>query len=73
MRVAYFDYSPYFQYMEKLGISQNRLIKEFEASRGVLDSMRKHKSLTLETCIRYMKFLGITDFADFVICTYKEI
>ena len=73
MKLAYFDYSPYFELMKKMGISQNRLINEYGTSRGTISSMKKNKGLTLATCLRYMSFLGITDVDDFVICSYIQI
>ena len=44
-----FDYSPLWETMQRKGISQYQLIKEYNFSTGTLDALRKNKSITVNT------------------------
>ncbi|MDE7275173.1 MAG: helix-turn-helix transcriptional regulator [Lachnospiraceae bacterium] len=44
-----FDYSPLWKTMERKGITQYQLIKEYNFSTGTLDSLRKNNSVTVNT------------------------
>ncbi|MCI9143149.1 MAG: helix-turn-helix transcriptional regulator [Lachnospiraceae bacterium] len=44
-----FNYSPLWKTMEQKGITQYQLIKEYKFSTGTLDSLRKNKSVTVNT------------------------
>ena len=44
-----FNYSPLWKTMEQKGITQYQLIKEYRFSTGTLDSLRKNKSVTVNT------------------------
>lgn len=43
------SYAPLWNTLKKKGISQYSLIKEYGFSTGTLDSLRKNKSITLNT------------------------
>ena len=44
-----FDYSPLWETLERKGITQYQLIKEYNFSTGTLDSLRKNNSVTVNT------------------------
>ena len=44
-----FDYSPLWKTLERKGITQYQLIKEYNFSTGTLDSLRKNNSVTVNT------------------------
>lgn len=43
------SYAPLWRTLKKKGISQYRLIQEYEVSTGTLDALRKNKSVTMNT------------------------
>lgn len=45
------SFQPFFDTLERLGITQYQLIHEYHISTGTLDSLRKNKSVTLNTII----------------------
>ena len=44
-------FEPFFETLEKKGISQYQLINDYDVSRGTLDALRKNKSVTLNTIV----------------------
>lgn len=44
-----FNYSPLWETLERKGITQYQLIKEYNFSTGTLDSLRKNNSVTVNT------------------------
>ena len=44
-------FEPFFETLEKKGISQYQLINDYVVSRGTLDALRKNKSVTLNTIV----------------------
>lgn len=44
-----FTYDPLWETLEKRGITQYQLIKEYNFSTGTLDALRKNKSITMYT------------------------
>lgn len=44
-----FNYGPLWQTLEKKGITQYQLIKDYNFSTGTLDALRKNKSVTVNT------------------------
>lgn len=44
-----YDYSPLWKTLEKKGITQYQLIKEYHLSTGTLDSLRQNRSITVKT------------------------
>lgn len=55
-----FDYTPLWETMEKRGISQYQLIKEYKFSTGTLDALRKNKSITVHTLVTLCSILHCT-------------
>lgn len=55
-----FDYTPLWETMEKRGISQYQLIKEYKFSTGTLDALRKNKSITVHTLVILCRILNCT-------------
>lgn len=55
-----FDYTPLGETMEKRGISQYQLIKEYKFSTGTLDALRKNKSITVHTLVTLCRILNCT-------------
>lgn len=47
--IAIISYKPFFNTLERKNISQYKLIEEYNLSTGTLDSLRKNKSITLNT------------------------
>jgi DNA-binding Xre family transcriptional regulator len=47
-----FSYDPLWDTLNKKGISQYQLIKEYNISTGTLDALRKNKSVTMFTLER---------------------
>lgn len=45
------DFQPFFDTLKKKGISQYVLIHQYHVSNGTLDSLRKNKSVTLNTIV----------------------
>lgn len=52
-----FTYAPLWVTLEKRGISQYQLIKEYRFSTGTLDALRKNKSVTIYTIDRLCQIL----------------
>lgn len=44
-----YDYSPLWKTLEKKGITQYQLIKEYRLSTGTLDALRQNRSVTVKT------------------------
>lgn len=44
-----YDYSPLWKTLEKKGITQYQLIKEYHLSTGTLDALRQNRSITVKT------------------------
>ncbi len=44
-----YDYSPLWKTLDKKGITQYQLIKEYHFSTGTLDALRKNRSVTVKT------------------------
>ena len=44
-------FEPFFETLEKKGISQYQLINDYDVSRGTFDALRKNKSVTLNTIV----------------------
>ncbi|MCI8382414.1 MAG: helix-turn-helix transcriptional regulator [Lachnospiraceae bacterium] len=44
-----FDYNPLWKTLEKKGISQYQLIKDYNISTGTLDALRQNRSVTVKT------------------------
>lgn len=44
-----YDYSPLWKTLEKKGITQYQLIKEYRVSTGTLDALRQNRSVTVKT------------------------
>lgn len=47
--IEMFDYSPLWETMRRKGITQYQLIETYKFSTGTLDSLRKNKSVTINT------------------------
>lgn len=62
------SYAPLWKTLENLGISQYKLINEYHVSTGTLDSLRKNKSITLNTLQDLCKILkcDISDIVEFI-------
>lgn len=58
------SFQPFFETLKRRGISQYKLIHEYNISRGTLDAMRKNKSITLNT---------IVDFCIILDCDIQDI
>lgn len=54
------DYSPLWETLERKGISQYRLIKEYHFSTGTLDALRKNRSVTAYTIEKLCLILDCT-------------
>ena len=44
-----FSYDPLWETMNRKGITQYQLIKDYHISTGILDSLRKNRSVTMHT------------------------
>lgn len=44
-----FSYDPLWETMKRKGITQYQLIKDYHISTGILDSLRKNRSVTMHT------------------------
>lgn len=55
-----FNYNPLWKTMERKGITQYQLIKEFHFSTGTLDALRKNKSITAYTIEKLCLILDCT-------------
>lgn len=44
-----FDYNPLWKTLEKKGITQYQLIKDYNISTGTLDALRQNRSVTVKT------------------------
>ncbi len=61
-----FDYSPFFEKVEKLGKSPSKFIIENGFSSNLLHRMRRHMNMSFTTMFIIMKSAGIDDPHDFV-------
>lgn len=57
-------FEPLWETMERKGISQYALIKQYGVSTGTLDALRKNKSITLNT---------LNDLCKILNCSVSEI
>lgn len=55
-----FNYNPLWETMDKKGITQYQLIKEYHFSTGTLDALRKNKSITVYTIEKLCLILDCT-------------
>ena len=65
------DYSPFFETLEELGISQNQLKEKYDISSQTLHRMHHNTNMTIATCGRFMKILNIDDINKIVRIRYK--
>ena len=64
-------FEPFFETLEKKGISQYQLINDYDVSRGTLDALRKNKSVTLNTIVDLCMILDCENkYIVRVICYY---
>lgn len=65
--IAIISYGPLWETLRKKGVSQYQLIHRYEVSTGTLDSLRKNKSITLNTLHSMCKMLDcqISDIVEF--------
>ncbi|MBA4701262.1 MAG: helix-turn-helix transcriptional regulator [Ruminococcus sp.] len=61
------SYAPLWRTLKSMGITQYKLINEYHVSTGTLDSLRKNKSVTLNTLQDICKILkcDISDVVEF--------
>lgn len=61
------SYAPLWKTLQRKGITQYKLINEWHFSNGTLDSLRKNKSITLNTLQDICKLLNcdISDVVEF--------
>ena len=55
-----FSYDPLWETMKRKGITQYQLIKDYHISTGILDSLRKNRSVTMHTLDSLCKILDCT-------------
>ena len=55
-----YNYEPLWETMERKGITQYHLIKEYNFSTGVLDTLRKNKNVTVNTIVFLCEVLDCT-------------
>lgn len=55
-----FNYNPLWRTMKNKGITQYNLIKDYSFSTGTLDSLRKNKSVTVNTIEKLCLILDCT-------------
>ena len=65
------SYAPLWETLKKKGLTQYKLINEYHFSNGTLDSLRKNKSITLNTLQDICKILNC-DICDVVEFTDRE-
>lgn len=53
-----FNYSPLWKTMQEKGITQYQLVNDYKFSTGTLDSLRKNKSVTINTLATLCLILG---------------
>lgn len=59
------NFEPFFETLKKKGITQYQLINDYHISRGTLDSIKKNKSVTLNTLVDFCMILDC-DIQDIV-------
>lgn len=59
------NFEPFFETLKKKGITQYQLINDYHISRGTLDSIKKNKSVTLNTIVDFCMILDC-DIQDIV-------
>ena len=64
-------FEPLWKTMERKGISQYALIKQYGVSTGTLDALRKNKSITLNTLNDLCNILGCS-VSDIIVYTPDE-
>ena len=65
------SYAPLWETLKKKGLTHYKLINEYHFSNGTLDSLRKNKSITLNTLQDICKILNC-DICDVVEFTDRE-
>lgn len=55
-----FSYDPLWETMNRKGITQYQLIKDYHISTGILDSLRKNRSVTMHTLDSLCQILDCT-------------
>ena len=58
------SYAPFWKTLEEKGITQYQLIHKYNFSTGTLDSLRKNKSITLNT---------LHDICDMIDCDISDV
>ncbi|MCR4855487.1 MAG: helix-turn-helix transcriptional regulator [Erysipelotrichaceae bacterium] len=69
---AYYDYSPFFEWIREKGISIYRLRKNSDFPEKGVDRMKKGENLTIETLVRIMYVVEATDLAQIVRITFRR-
>ncbi|MGC4020002.1 MAG: helix-turn-helix transcriptional regulator [Muricomes sp.] len=72
--IAIISYAPLWKTLKNKGITQYKLINEYHISTGTLDSLRKNKSITLNTLQDICKILkcDISDVVEFTETEEKQ-
>jgi hypothetical protein len=66
------DYSRFFKEMEEKGISQNKLLSEFDMSNATLYRLRHNMNMTLSSLANAMKIIGANEIGEVVTVVIKD-